>query len=580
MSNLLPLWAVANISLPEGRIWDFLSRPWLLQIYQAFDPHRSKEIIIPKSSQGGISTFAIAASLYMAIEVGGINVGYYLPRQDDVSDIVETKVDVMLRQGSQLYPYLKRPSSVRTKKLLSRNGNKPSFIRFAEASVPPRILTLDMVVKDEFDLCNPTYLAQACSRMDSSPFGIVISMSVPYSSGLFSVFHNDSTACEWFITCPHCGDKQVMSWEQSFILDGQPKYVCIKCRKELTPRDRFQGEWVAAYPSRSIDGFHVTQFMYGWRTAGDLYEDSLRMRKADFYSLKLGQMLFEGEALSDEKLFGLLFGAEVFPEEQQSDGESKYYMGADQGDSVFYVIAKRKSESEQTKIVHLGIIPIEQAEEKLEELMVVFDIEQSGIDAEPNRLLPLNLRKKGFPAWSITQSTVIKKPRKIDKLTHEITIQRTYSFDDLFNQEIKSGRWHLFGYPPLSIEVMDMRRRNLVRHLSALRRTPGTPRQTRKALWQSDGAAHFAHALAFMLTVMELKHKRTARWDTVKLNQTLEPEEIEGEENPKNENPDTRQQNLGRRQRSSSRLRIAVTRVRNNSAAGSWPTHPAFGNRY
>jgi hypothetical protein len=99
MPEAFPRWAFSNISLPENRTWTFGDRPWLSAIYRSFSTKPKSKIVIPKSSQGGISTFAIAASFFMAIEVGGVNIGYYLPRQDDVSDIVVTKVNVMLQKG-------------------------------------------------------------------------------------------------------------------------------------------------------------------------------------------------------------------------------------------------------------------------------------------------------------------------------------------------------------------------------------------------------------------------------------------------------------------------------------------------
>lgn len=588
MPNAFPRWAAKEINLPEGRTWRFEDRPWLLQIYQAFDPLTTKELYLLKSSQGGISTFALAASFYLAIEIGGVNIGYYLPRQDDVSDIVETKVDIMLEGKSPLASHLSRPSSVRTKKLLPGGDGKPaSFIRFAEASIPPRILTLDMVVKDEFDLCNPTYLAQASSRMDSSAYAIELSLGVPYSTGLYSLFENRSQACEWFIPCSHCGHRQFLTWEENVqIQDGLALYICKECGCEITTEDRLKGEWVAAHPHRSAQGFHVTQLMYAWRSAQDLFDESLRLRKADFYALKLAQIAEEGQGLSEEKLLGLLFGPQPFEAEQTHEEGWTYYMGVDQGDLVYVVVAKRNQESSEVRIVFLSILPLEKAENEIANLMAAFQVQEMGIDAEPNKLLGLNLHKQGLPVWCITQSTRLSKPLEVNREAGEITLQRDISFDDLFGSELRGGNWYLFGRPPLSIEVMDPLRRQFIHHLVALKRLPGSPRLSRKGLWQTKGQDHFAHALSFLLTVMNLRRQGPRRFATISHFTVLEKERILAQKRREEltlgqetkdqdgKNPLPRQSNPKGPRRGSTRLAKAIGQIRANSNRRSWPTFP------
>lgn len=584
-----PRWALANIDLPENRTWQFSDRPWLSEIYRSFQIAPGKTIIIPKSSQGGISTFALSASFYLGIEIGGVNIGYYLPRQDDVSDIVETKVDVMFQSGSRMEQYLGRPSSVRTKKLLPRNpdARSPSFIRFAEASVPPRIITLDMIVKDEYDLCNPTYLAQAGSRMDSSPHGMVISMGVPYTGAIFVSFDAETTAREWFACCSHCGFRQIMNWNENFVLNNgdQPQYICSRCKKELSVEDRsVNGEWVSAYPGRDQEGFHVTQFMYGWRSAADLYWDSTHLSQADFFSLKLGQALKAGTSLSEEKALALLFGgAATFEEETGPDEDSTYYLGADQGDVVSVVVVKESRDSRQRRIVHLENVPLADAERRLSALAKVFRIRSGGVDAEPNKLLALNLQRNGFPIWSITQSTRLKRRLNIEQQDgrREITAQRTDIFDELFQDQIMGGRWLLYGHPSASIEVMDPLRGMMIRHLAAMRREPGSSRRTAKALWQNDGDNDFAHALFFALVAMDLRRSQSqGRFAMLDLSpQAEDAEEGSAEEKDTDANPASRQPYSRRRTGRDSRLGSALRQVRRNSRGRSWPAYGSPGLR-
>jgi hypothetical protein len=590
MPEAFPRWAFSNISLPENRTWTFGDRPWLSAIYRSFSTKPKSKIVIPKSSQGGISTFAIAASFFMAIEVGGVNIGYYLPRQDDVSDIVETKVNVMLQKGSRLDYYLGKPSSVRTKKFASRNpdASSPSFIRFAEASVAPRIITLDMLVKDEFDLCNKTFLAQAGSRMDSSPHELVISMGVPYTGAIFIPFEEESTAQEWFVPCPHCGLRQIMEWELNFVvLDDGPQYICQSCGGILSVEDRaVNGEWVAKHPGRDVVGFHVSQFMYAWRSAQDLFNDSNNLNRRDFYALKLGRTLKEGHSLTEERALALLFGGvEPFEGEDEADGESMYYLGADQGNQVTACIVKEPPGSEQRRIVHLEEIPLADAERRIAVLMTQFGIRSAGIDAEPNKLLPLNLQRDGLPVWSITQSTRLKKRLSIDESDgrREITAQRTDIFDELFDDQILGGRWFLYGFAPNSIEVMDAERGKFIRHLAAMRREPGASRGTAKALWQNDGDAHYAHSLYFALVAMDLRRSKTKqRFAVIHPEEPVEAGETdeadEGEEGD-HENSVSRQPDRDRYQRGRTRFSRAIRQVRRNAQRGSWPAHAAFRRR-
>jgi len=590
MAEAFPRWALNQISLPENRVWTFKDRPWLSAIYRSFTTEPKSTIIIPKSSQGGISTFAIAASFYMGIEIGGVNIGYYLPRQDDVSDIVETKVNVMLQPGSRLDQFLRKPSSVRTKKLISRNPdvNTPSFIRFAEASVAPRIITLDMLVKDEFDLCNASFLAQAGSRMDSSPYGIIISMGVPYTGAIFTSFNEESTAQEWFARCSWCGLRQIMEWELNFVvLDNVAQYICQGCGRRLNVHDRaVNGEWVAAHPGRDAVGFHVTQFMYGWRSAADLLSDSNSLSRRDFYALKLGKTLKEGHSLTEEKALGLLFGGvESFEREDTADGESAYYLGADQGNRVTVCIVKQPPDSEQRRIVHLEEIALADAERRLANLMAQFGVRSAGIDAEPNKLLAINLQREDLPVWSITQSTRLRKRLAInnDNGRREITAQRTDIFDELFDDQIMSGRWFLYGFAPNSIEVMDSVRATFIRHLTAMRREPGASRTTAKALWQNDGAADYAHSLYFALVAMDLRRsKEKQRFAMIRLgdsDEAKETDEADEGEGGNREDSVSRQPYRTRYARSRTRFSRAVRAVRTNAQRGSWPGHPAFRDR-
>lgn len=599
MPEPFPRWALTQISLPENRVWSFQDRPWLSAIYKSFSTRPYTTIIIPKSSQGGISTFAIAASFYMGIEVGGVNIGYYLPRQDDVSDIVETKVNVMLQRGSRLDRYLRKPSSVRTKKLISSNPDvsTPSFIRFAEASVAPRIITLDMLVKDEFDLCNPTFLAQAGSRMDSSPYQLVISMGVPYTGAIFTSFNQESTAQEWFVCCHHCGLRQIMEWELNFVVVGEdPQYICQGCRCILSVQDRaVNGEWVAAHPGRDVVGFHVTQFMYGWRSARDLWKDSNNLNRRDFYALKLGKTLKEGHSLTEEKALGLLFGGiDSYEQEETSDGKSAYYLGADQGNRVSICVVKQPPNSEERRVVHLEEVELGDAERRLTALITQFQVRSAGIDAEPNKLLAINLQREGLPVWSITQSTWLRKRLAINNANgrREITAQRTDIFDELFDDQIMGGRWFLYGFSPSSIETMDTVRATFIRHLTAMRREPGASRYTNKALWQNDGAADYAHSLYFALVAMDLRRsKGKQRFAVIRFGESLEAketgesleakgtDEADGGEGGDREDSVSRQPYRTRYARNRTRFSKAVRAVRTNAQRGSWPAHPAFRDR-
>lgn len=81
----------------------------------------------------------------------------------------------------------------------------------------------------------------------------------------------------YFVSCPHCGEEQVLRWSGVKWNKDDAKnawYECFSCQKVITNAHKAEmirrGHWKATAPFNGMAGFHINELYSPWRTFGDV----------------------------------------------------------------------------------------------------------------------------------------------------------------------------------------------------------------------------------------------------------------------------------------------------------------------
>ncbi|ALA13157.1 terminase large subunit [Bacillus phage TsarBomba] len=276
-------------------------RPWQVQMIN--DTHPNKAVI--KSRQLGLSEVGVGEMLWFAdlYSYAGVKCLYTFPTNRQMKDFVSTRINPLLEQG--YYATISDPKIDSLEKKKIRN----SFMLFRSSSKGAAVegVDIDYLSLDEYDRVNASAEISAMESMSSSQFGVLRRWSTPTvpNYGIHALY-DQSDQCVYMHRCDHCGFRQQMDYEKNIecmdetgvdvlaktVKDGTFRFVCQKCRKTL---DRwYNGEWVAAYPDRTLNnqgtrGYLITQMNAVWFTADKLKRKELEAKsKQHFYNYVLG----------------------------------------------------------------------------------------------------------------------------------------------------------------------------------------------------------------------------------------------------------------------------------------------------
>ena len=185
-----------------------------------------------------------------------------MPSESDVWEFVPTKVDKILAENEINLD----------KDSMGIKGIGKSFIYYKGTFTDkaPIMISSDRNVYDEVDKSKASVIQDYSSRMGYSQLGQKIYLSTPTipDAGIDS-FYQRSDQKHWRFTCPYCGHRQHMEWEENVDFDREI-YMCKHCFKPLSSETIMGGEWEARFPERKISGYWMPQMICTWRTAADL----------------------------------------------------------------------------------------------------------------------------------------------------------------------------------------------------------------------------------------------------------------------------------------------------------------------
>lgn len=510
------IWLVNNIKLPKGAAWGFENRPWQIDIIE----DKSKQIIVRKPTQIGMSTVFLGKMLYFT-DMYQCRAMYTLPRQDDVTDMVYSRLQEVIQESPYIGNRMGDVDNVRMK----RFGK--SWIHFAEMSVPPRMMDVDWMINDEVDLSNQEHLEMAASRMDASQYSYRHRISTPTieNFGIDALFQL-SDQKHWVITCGYCSHEQVMDWGDNVIFDkGEAHYVCAKCRGPISADDIREGRWIAMGNTKSeLSGYQISHLMVPYISPNKLWIEYKTMGPKNFYNFRLGLPYTPSSGAITKDLLSNNCLAKQYERELVATSKSaKYVIGADQGNVITYAVGKIDEETNTVDVVSLGEIPFDNGFEELRKIMQRFGIRRGVIDALPNHHDSMKVAEAYGGRVSVAYFSAIKDIYRLQDSV-KLHINKTDGYDSLLSA-IVEGRIQFYNNGERIEDWVD----RAMSHLSNMRRdvVQVVNRATGKTTthqWKNTGPDHFADAILYMnfaaelaigdqreLTVIDLSDPKLAR---------------------------------------------------------------------
>lgn len=221
-----------QIKTETGSILDFRTHRYLFDIYADNSAH----LCCIKAGQIGFSTMAIIKTIWLAYN-RGINIGYILPTSEMVEKFVGSKVNRIAQQNPVISKMMKDKDKISEKQI----GDAYIFYLGSQTDRSAIMLSLDLIVGDEFDKSPQEVMETYDSRLQHSKFGWKWVFSNPTLPD-FGVdrFWAISDQKKWFIT-HSCGRNYVM--DESCLDYQSVAYRCPHCKGEITDEERRMGEW-------------------------------------------------------------------------------------------------------------------------------------------------------------------------------------------------------------------------------------------------------------------------------------------------------------------------------------------------
>ena len=308
---------------------------------------QSDNLVVMKPAQVGLSTLEILKNFRDA-EKEKMDIIYTLPTDSDVGIFVGGKVNRIIQNNPYMSRLTKDKDTIEQKKI----GKSMIYFRGTWSKKAAIMVTADRLVHDEKDSSKQDVIADYQARLQHSKFKQTHVFSHPSTpnSGV-DIEWRISDQKEWFITCPHCGHKQYLSWDtenpKKMSVDIKNKtFICKKCRKILADSDRGCGEWVARFdrkkhPEIKWSGYHISLLMAPWISAETIvnkYQEVIDGKQTmDFFYNKLLGLPYagSGNSITEDTIKGAWT-----PDKNLFKG--RLVIGVDSGVKLNYVVGNKQ----------------------------------------------------------------------------------------------------------------------------------------------------------------------------------------------------------------------------------------------
>ena len=436
--------------LKPGVPFDLPGHLYLAELYE----QRHRRTVVKKAGQMGVSELAVSAALWTC-DVREGTVLYIFPTATAVSDFSSARIGPAIEASPYLGQLVTSVTSEGRRGAdrvgLKRVRDRFLYLRGAQIDKEGRAAQLksvdaDFVILDELDEMDSRAPAIAEKRLGHSLLDEMLYISTPtFPNRGIDAEYQRSDQRQWFIPCPHCGHKQVLTiahvvqeWDElkrPVMWHGRGENraycACEKCGQEL---DRLaQGEWVPAHPGREFAGYHLSKLFFG---RGNLYHivqnlqelDETKRREA--FNQDLGETFTPaGGKLTAEELDGCVREYAL-----KRIASERPVMGVDIG-AVHHVIIRGAPDEEGERPLRLArqVVNFEEIGQLINEYKVASCV----IDARPETTKVRELQasfRKGVIWLADYTELADESPVKWDKERGRVLIDRTRLLDATYSR--------------------------------------------------------------------------------------------------------------------------------------------------
>lgn len=260
--------------LVPDRPFDLASHKYLEAIYS----DTAQKVVVCKAAQMGISEYLLSYALHSCDQRNATCL-YVFPTEGLISDFSAARLGPAIEVSEYLKSIVRDGSGATRgadRITLKRIRNRFLYLRGGQvkpdgSSATLKTVDADTLIIDELDECDQRVLSIAGKRLAHSALADVRLVSTPTYAGMgIHAEYLASDQRDWFIPCPHCGERQPVTIKNvvtefddndrpvAWNGDDNPFAACAKCSGKLDLT--LSGEWIAAYPSRPTHGYHVKRF--------------------------------------------------------------------------------------------------------------------------------------------------------------------------------------------------------------------------------------------------------------------------------------------------------------------------------
>lgn len=475
-----------QIKTETGAVLDFHQHRYLFDIYRDNSPF----LCCIKAGQIGFSTFAILKTTWMVAN-RKLDVGYILPTVEMVQKFVGSKVNRIAQQNPSIQALMKDKDSISQKQI----GENYIFYLGAMTDRSAIMLSLDMLVADEYDKAPQDILEIYDSRLQHSKYGYKYVFSNPTIPD-FGVdrYWQMSDQKKWHIkhSC-----KEIYVLDESCIDYQAEIYRCPKCKGEITDENRRMGEW---YPTAEgkWSGYWIPLWIAPHMSASKIAEYKRTKSKEYFYNFVVGlPYINTADMLSQQILESNL-------NDKVNGMDDRAIIGIDTGNNLHYVVANKEGmffkgycpsvEENRRGENKPNYNPWDEIHQLMDELPRSIAMVDQGGDLIGSQILREKYRGRVF----LVQSNKVSKNLQTSKWGEndedgKVSIDRNRTVQMLV-EEIKDKRFPINGtkeyWQPYFDQCLNIYR------VKEMKGEEGDPQYNWQYVWKRKGADHW-----FMATV-------------------------------------------------------------------------------
>lgn len=261
--------------------------PWVLGIHEALDDPTVTELNCMKSAQVAWTDGVILNYVAKRIDIDPCPMIIMFAKDQAAKEFNDEKFAPMVEATPRLASKIPITSRRDKDNRWQFKGFPGGFLKFVGSNSPSSVKSTPapVVCVEEPDDCNTNVREQGDTitllkeRTKSFPRRKVIFGGTPTIEGFSRIeaSYKASDQRKFWVPCPHCGERQVLSWEHvawdndaevAHEVYGQARpetayYLCPHCGKRWSDAEKNravrQGQWRADAPFRGIAGFYINE---------------------------------------------------------------------------------------------------------------------------------------------------------------------------------------------------------------------------------------------------------------------------------------------------------------------------------